>query len=100
MKSDTLSRLVGLIASLLLTGAAFLIFFRPDFFRLSAQMNIAAVLILATVQCTVQSIFFLHILSEKGPRWNLVVYASTLSIIFIILFFSIWIMNNLNARMM
>ena len=94
------SRFIGFVASLILTGAAFLIFFRPDFFHLSMKMNIVAIFTLAAIQCTVQSIFFLHILSEKGPRWNLVVYASTISIIFIIIFFSIWIMDNLNYRMM
>jgi cytochrome o ubiquinol oxidase subunit IV len=94
------SRLFGFIASLILTGASFFIFFRPDFFHLEMGAIIALVFVLAILQCSVQSIFFLHILSEKGPRWNLVVYASTISIIFIIIFFSIWIMNNLNYRMM
>lgn len=95
-----ISRLIGFVASLILTGAAFFIFFRPDFFHLEMKMNIVAIFILAILQCSVQSIFFLHILSEKGPRWNLVVYASTISIIFIIIFFSIWIMDTLNYRMM
>ncbi len=63
-------------------------------------MNMALIFVLAVLQCSVQSIFFLHILSEKGVRWNLVVYASTISIIFVIIFFSIWIMDNLNYRMM
>jgi cytochrome o ubiquinol oxidase subunit IV len=94
------SRVIGFIASLILTGSAFLIFFRPDFFHLGIKMNIVIVFVLAILQCSVQSIFFLHILSEKGPRWNLVVYASTISIIFIIIFFSIWIMDTLNYRMM
>lgn len=94
------SRFIGFVASLILTGAAFLIFFQPDFFHLSMKMNIMVIFIFAILQCSVQSIFFLHILSEKGPRWNLVVYASTVSIIFIIIFFSIWIMDSLNYRMM
>jgi cytochrome o ubiquinol oxidase subunit IV len=94
------SRVIGYVASLVLTGASFCIFFRPDFFHWSMKMNIVAIFTLAVLQCSVQSIFFLHILSEKGPRWNLVVYASTLSIVFIIIFFSIWIMDNLNYRMM
>jgi cytochrome o ubiquinol oxidase subunit IV len=95
-----ISRFVGFVASLILTGASFFIFFRPDFFHLEMKMNIVFIFTLAILQCTVQSIFFLHILSEKGPRWNLVVYASTISIIFIIIFFSIWIMDTLNYRMM
>lgn len=93
------SRFIGFAASLILTLTAFLIFFRPDFFHLDLKMNILAVLILAALQCTVQSIFFLNVLNEKGIRWNLVVYASTLSVIFIIIFFSIWIMDHLNYNM-
>lgn len=93
------SRVIGYIASLILTLGAFLIFFRPDFFHLEMKMNIVVIFILAILQCSVQSIFFLHILSEKGPRWNLIVFASTVSIIFIIVFFSVWIMNHLNYNM-
>jgi cytochrome o ubiquinol oxidase subunit IV len=95
-----ISRTIGYIASLILTGGAFLIFFRPDFFHLEMKMNILVIFILAVLQCSVQSIFFLHILSEKGPRWNLVVFASTVSIIFVIVFFSVWIMNHLDYNMM
>ncbi len=76
-----------------------MIFFRPDFFHLGLKMNVIVVLILAVLQCSVQSIFFLNILNEKGTRWNLVVYASTISVIFIIIFFSMWIMNHLNYNM-
>jgi cytochrome o ubiquinol oxidase subunit IV len=95
-----ISRTIGFIGSLILTAAAFFIFYRPDYFHLEMRMNIGIIFGLAILQCSVQSIFFLHILSEKGPRWNLVVYASTISIVFIIIFFSIWIMDNLNVRMM
>jgi cytochrome o ubiquinol oxidase operon protein cyoD len=101
MHSSSLgSRVIGFVASLILTVAAFLIFFRPDFFHLEMRMNIIVIFILAVLQCTVQSIFFLNILSEKGVRWNLVVFASTISIIIIIVFFSIWVMNHLNYNMM
>ena len=101
MHSKSLSsRVIGFAASLILTLTAFLIFFRPDFFHLEMKINIVAVLILAVLQSTAQSIFFLNILNEKGPRWNLVVFASTISVIVIIIVFSIWIMNQLDYRMM
>jgi cytochrome o ubiquinol oxidase subunit IV len=100
MQSKSLSkRVIGFVGSLVLTLTAFLIFLHPDFFHLEMKMNIVVVLILAVVQCSVQSIFFLHILSEKGPRWNLVIFASTVTIVLIIVVFSIWIMNHLNYRM-
>lgn len=94
------SRIIGLVSSLILTLTAFLIFFRPDFFHLDRGVNTSIVLVLAVVQATCQSIFFLHVLREKRPRWNLVVYASTISIVLIIVVFSIWIMNHLNYNMM
>lgn len=97
--ASLISRVIGFSASLLLTLTAFLIFYRPDFFHLDMKMNINAVLILAVLQCAVQSIFFLNILSEKGPRWNLLIFASTISIIIIILIGSIVIMDNLHYMM-
>ncbi len=98
MHSKSLAtRVIGFVASLIITLTAFLIFFRPDFFHLGLKMNVIVVLILAVLQCSVQSIFFLNILNEKGTHWNLVVYASTISVIFIIIFFSMWIMNHLNT---
>ena len=88
------------MASLILTGAAFLIVINPEFFRLDVKMAINIILVLALLQFVVQSIFFLNLLSEKGPRWNLVVFASTLSVLIIIIAGSIWIMNHLNYNMM
>ncbi len=101
MHSKTLSsRVIGFVASLILTGAAFLIVINPHFFHLDIKMAINIILILALLQFVVQSIFFLNLLSEKGPRWNLVVFASTLSVLIIIITGSIWIMNHLNYNMM
>jgi cytochrome o ubiquinol oxidase subunit IV len=100
MHSTSLSpRIIGFVSSLVLTLTAFLIFFYPDFFHLGTKRNIMVVLILAVLQCTVQSIFFLNVLSEKGTRWNLVILASTISVIVIIVVFSIWIMNHLEYHM-
>lgn len=61
---------------------------------------ILIILILAVLQGMAQAIFFLHVLSERGTRWNLFVFASTISIIVVIVVFSIWIMNHLNYNMM
>lgn len=94
------ARIIGFVASLIITLTAFLIFFRPDFFHLGMRMNIMFIFILALLQASVQSIFFLNILGEKKPHWNLVVFASTISIIIIIIVGTIWIMNHLNYNMM
>jgi cytochrome o ubiquinol oxidase operon protein cyoD len=100
MHSSLLSRVVGYLGSLILTVAAFLVIVYPKFFHLGVKTSALTILGLALLQSVVQSIFFLNILEEKGPRWNLVVFASTISIILIIIVFSIWIMNQLNYRMM
>ena len=96
MHKTLTSRLIGFLSSLLLTLAAFLIIARPELFRFQIQIMFA----LAILQAIAQSIFFLNVLSEKGTRWNLVVFASTLSIISIIIVGAIWIMNHLNENMM
>ena len=94
------SRIIGFVASLALTLAAFLIVIHPEFTHLGIKTNITVILILATLQGIIQSIFFLNVLSEKGPRWNLFVFVSTISIIIVIIFFSIWVMSHLNYNMM
>ncbi len=100
MDKSLTSRVIGFLASIVLTLTAFLIIIRPDFFHIGIKNAITMILGLAILQSIVQSIFFLNILSEKGTRWNLVVFASTISIIIIIIVFSIWIMDHLNYNMM
>jgi cytochrome o ubiquinol oxidase operon protein cyoD len=94
------SRAFGFVASLILTLTAFLLIVRPAFFPLEKPMIIAILLCLAVCQAIVQSIFFLHILQEKKPRWNLIIFASTICIILVIVVFSMWIMHHLNYNMM
>jgi cytochrome o ubiquinol oxidase operon protein cyoD len=84
-------RIIGFVISLILTLIAYFLIIHPGFFHLGMGMAIMAILILAVLQAMVQFIFFLNVWKEKGPPWNLGVFLSTLSIIFIILFFSIWI---------
>jgi cytochrome o ubiquinol oxidase subunit IV len=100
MHNSLTARIIGFASSLLLTGAAFLVIVRPAFFYFGVKEAIVAILILACLQAVAQSIFFLNILDEKGPRWNLVIFASTLSIILIIVLGSLWIMHHLDYRMM
>ena|SRR5689334_6689164 len=101
MQQNTLSlRVFGFIASLCLTLAAFWIVFTPAVFHLTTQGVIIAIFILALMQFVVQSICFLKLLEEKAPRWHLVVFISTLSIMLIIILGSIWIMDQLNYHMM
>lgn len=56
--------------------------------------------IIAVAQCAVQLRRFLHLGEEFTPKWKLWVFITMLSIGVIIVVGSVWIMNNLNYRMM
>ena len=54
----------------------------------------------AIVQMMVHLHYFLHLDASSAARWNLIALAFTLLIMFIFVGGSIWIMFNLNYRMM
>lgn len=58
------------------------------------------VMSLAVVQLLVQLVFFLHMGKEGKPRWNLMALLFMLLVIVIVVFGSLWIMNNLDYHMM
>jgi cytochrome o ubiquinol oxidase operon protein cyoD len=86
----------GFVASLVLTLGAY---FAVVYSLLSGNALIVLVLVLAVVQLLVQLVFFLHLLEGEDRRWNMVVLASTLTIVLILVVGSIWIMNHLNYSM-
>lgn len=92
-------RIAGFLASLILTLASYFIIINPFFFNFDIKTAIIVIFMLALIQSFVQLIFFINVWKEEGPLWNLGVFVSTTSIIFIIIFFSIWIMNHLNYNM-
>ena len=91
------SRVIGYVASLVLTLAAYFAIVNPQVLPLSVMPTI---LVLAILQAIVQLIFFLHVLSERKPHWNLIVFASTLSIVIVIVVFTLWVMHHLCCNMM
>ncbi len=93
-------RIIGFAISLVLTLLAYFIIVSPEWFSLSSSMAVKVILGLALTQASVQIFFFLDLWREKGPLWNLNAFLSTISIIALIIFFSIWIMNDLDMRMM
>lgn len=97
------SYVFGFVISLLLTFAAYIpavMYINSDQNALPREILISLLLILAVLQLFVQLIFFLHLGHEKGPRWNLVFFLSTVSIFFMVVVGSIWIMYHLNYNMM
>jgi cytochrome o ubiquinol oxidase operon protein cyoD len=61
---------------------------------------VAVIVGLAIIQLFVQLFFFLHLGEESKPRWNLMVLLFAAMVVIIVVFGSLWIMNNLNYNMM
>lgn len=91
------SYVVGFILSILLTLTAFLIV--KD--KLLTGWGLTLALIgFAVIQLMVQLLFFLHLDRESKPRWSLLVFGFMTLVLAIVVIGSLWIMNNLNYRVM
>ncbi|MDR3623533.1 MAG: cytochrome C oxidase subunit IV family protein [Chlamydiales bacterium] len=99
MNHELSLRITGFITALLLTLAAYFIILHPELFNFNVKIAIIVIFTLALIQSLVQLIFFINVWKEKGPLWNLGIFISTVFIIFIIIFFSIWIIDHLNYNM-
>lgn len=95
--SSYLSYIVGFVLSLVLTLTAYSLVIGQV---LTGSQLVAALIGLALVQTLVQLLFFLHLRHESAPRWKLLVFDFMLLIVAILVFGSLWIMNNLNYHMM
>lgn len=60
---------------------------------------IAVITLFALMQFTLQMVWFLHLGHEHKPRVKTAVFWLMLTIVFIVVGGSVWIMNNLNYRM-
>lgn len=87
---------VGFLGSVGLTVGAYLLAT-----HVHGNSNALAVLLalLAITQFVVQMVLFLHVGEERGSRWRLAAAGVMLGVVLILVFGSIWIMNNLNYRM-
>lgn len=96
--SDSMTKLLfGFFLSLLLTlGAYFIV---AESALKDWKLDIA-VLSLALAQTWVQLRFFLHFGDETKPKWNLLSFLFMVGVVFIIVLGTLWIMYNLNERMM
>lgn len=88
---------VGFIGSLILTVSSYTLVTEAYFDGWTTAIVIA---ILAMVQTILQLLFFLHLKDESRPRWQLWSLVSMLIIFVIVVFGSIWVMHDLNSRMM
>ena len=86
----------GFALSLLLTCGAYLAATQHSF--IGNLLN-TVIIGLAIAQVLVQLFFFLHLGSETRPRWKLAVLLFMLVVLGILVFGSLWIMQNLNYQM-
>jgi cytochrome o ubiquinol oxidase operon protein cyoD len=82
------SYLLGFILSIALTLAAYFS---------SSDLAIAT---FALAQALVQLVLFLNLTREPKPRWNLIIFLFMVLIAVILVFGSLWIMNNLSYNLM
>lgn len=90
---------LGLILSLALTFAAFMIATDATL-SISKAYLFAALIILAALQFIVQISFFFHLGFERSAHERLAIFGATIVIVTIVLSGSIWIMRTLDHRMM
>lgn len=88
---------VGFIGSLVLTLSSYFLVTEVNLDGWTTAIIISS---LAIVQCILQLFFFLHLRDESRPRWQLWSLVSMLMIFIVIIFGSIWVMHDLNDRMM
>lgn len=84
---------IGFGLSLLLTGIAYVI---ADKQVTTGWTLIYVLAVLAITQLFVQLYFFLHLGRESKPRWNFTAFCFAAMVVVIVVFGSLWIMQNLD----
>lgn len=91
------SYLLGFTLSILLTAISFtLVMTQP----LTGYALVGTLIGLAVLQAIVQLLCFLHLGQEAKPRWETLTFCFTVLVLLIILVGSLWIMSDLEHRMM
>jgi cytochrome o ubiquinol oxidase operon protein cyoD len=91
------SYVIGFLTSILLTALSFAI---VHFKVLSGPILIFTIVALAITQAIIQLLFFLHLGQEATPRWETLIFYFMVLVLFIIAIGSLWIMYDLNDRVM
>lgn len=96
-QSRVLLYVIGFVLSIILTLVAYILVVNHV---MSGAGLVAVIVGLAIIQLFVQLFFFLHLGEESKPRWNLMSLLFAAMVVIIVVFGSLWIMNNLNYNMM
>jgi len=92
---------IGFLSSVALTLIAYAIVVNDIFKNVWTPATIALILsLLAIFQLVIQLLFFLHLGEETKPRWKLMSFIFAFVILGVIVIGSLWIMFDLNSRMM
>jgi cytochrome o ubiquinol oxidase operon protein cyoD len=91
------SYFVGFTASVVLSVASFGLVIAKAF---STRPLIYAIVALALIQAAFQLRFFLKLGHEDKPRWETLMFCFMFFVLLIIAIGSIWIMSDLDARLM
>ncbi len=91
------SYILGLILSLMLTGAAYFIVSERLLAGWPLVLTAAG---LGCLQAIIQLLLFLHLGEEGKPHWNLLVFLFMALVLLMVVFGSLWIMYHLNYQMM
>jgi cytochrome o ubiquinol oxidase operon protein cyoD len=89
---------IGFVLSIVFTLTSYLLVVNRKYSS-SVGLIIFFIVCLALAQFMAQLYFFLHLGKETKPRWKLFVFGFMVTVVLILVFGSIWIMNNLNYRM-
>ena len=96
-KQQVIRYTLGFVGSVALTLAAYLLVTQSS---VNGSLLLWAIAVLAIIQLFVQMICFLHLGEEDKPRWRMWAFVSMTGTLLLIIFGSIWIMNNLEYHMM
>lgn len=96
-KRALLSYSIGFLSSIVLTLAAYFMVVSQLYSAWTVAYIVSS---LAIVQFIVQLMFFLHLGKDTKIRWKFISFLFMLVIVLIVVVGSLWIMHNLNYRMM
>lgn len=88
---------IGFFVSLIFTSISFLLVVYEAFPPTPLTYTIAG---FALIQAIAQLGLFLHLGQEEKPNWETFIFSFMLLILLIIVVGSLWVMNDLNERMM
>jgi cytochrome o ubiquinol oxidase operon protein cyoD len=93
MREDVLTYVKGFGLSVALTVGAYLLVSNA---ALAGSQLTMAIIMTALAQLLVQLFYFLHLGKDSQPRWNQMLFGLMMLMVFILVFGTLWIMQNLD----